>query len=83
MTLGNIFIPLATLRLHKPSPFSHITLLFFPVHCSFLHLNAVNLYGHFSDHYFNVTAFTAGPLLVWEQDCTVTVCRMLGEDEGF
>lgn len=59
--------------LPKPFPSSHITLLFFPVHCSFVHLNAVILYGHLADHYSNMTAFTAGPLLVLEQDFMVTL----------
>ncbi len=63
MALGSLFIPLAKLLLHKPSPSSHIALLFFPLQCSFVHLTATIIYGHLSDHYSNVTAFTAGPLL--------------------
>lgn len=57
---------LAKNLLHKPSLSSNLILPFSLVHCSFVRLNAVILYGYLSDHCSNVEAPTTGPWLALE-----------------
>lgn len=76
-----MFISLAKTLPYKASLSSNTTLHFSPVHCSFVHLNAVSFCGYLSDHCSNVAAPTTGPLLASETNFTVTVevCRVQGE----
>ena len=76
-----MFIPLAKIQPHKASLSSNTTLHFSPVHCSFVHLNAVSLCGYLSDHCPNLAAPTTGPLSASETNFTVTVeaCGVRGE----